>query len=724
MKNKILAITAVSALLAGLTGCATMNEINGFFKAVDDPLPPIPVNYNWSYNQSWKTEQSKWFWHFPQGTAQIPYKWLVSLEQPIGSKWRSGSKEYNPIEYIKEQAKNSGFGTGNEVVSPEILSYEKAADEAEAKAVAEATQSGSKRSKSGLFIDDKYLAGFGFIPMQTEYASKENPDALPLGLTRFDNFVNPQQKNAKPQVVMGFGCALCHTSRIDYQGKSMLVDGGPSQANLPLFVEKLTVALAETYLFPTRLDRFANRVYGHQATTAEKEMLKTGLKNFVLAGAAQAKTVATTPGFGRLDALTAIGNTVFGAPDLNAPENALPANAPVSYPMIWTVPWFEWAEYPGAVEQPMVRNVGEALGVNAPVNLTSNDPSDLFKSTVQVGNLYRAETLLMEGEIPWEISKPTPDPYKYIDKNHALPGLSAPKWPVDMFGPIDQAKAQAGAKLYASLCQGCHLAPLDSPELYKKDAQGNLNLKYWTAKNKWGKQYLNVRNIGVEEIGTDNTEVMNFYARTAATGNLTVQGTPLEPASAATQNGVKKLGTYLSAADGLRIVTETVADKWYSENGIIKDLAHITPQEQATVDMLNGYRANVVNKEPPAYRARPLDGIWATPTYLHNGSVPNLYQLLSPLSERATQFVTGSKEFDPKYVGYVTCFDQACIDENKIKGYSVFSVKDGNGNPITGNSNAGHEFTGDGKTNMGNGVIGRGLSVEERWDLVEYLKTL
>jgi cytochrome c peroxidase len=28
------------------------------------------------------------------------------------------------------------------------------------------------------------------------------------------------------------------------------------------------------------------------------------------------------------------------------------------------------------------------------------------------------------------------------------------------------------------------------------------------------------------------------------------------------------------------------------------------------------------------YKARPLNGIWATPPYLHNGSVPNLWELL------------------------------------------------------------------------------------------------
>ena len=54
------------------------------------------------------------------------------------------------------------------------------------------------------------------------------------------------------------------------------------------------------------------------------------------------------------------------------------------------------------------------------------------------------------------------------------------------------------------------------------------------------------------------------------------------------------------------------------------------------------------------YRARPLDGIWATAPYLHNGSVPNLYQLLLPAVQRVTTFKVGSDQFDPVYVGFVT----------------------------------------------------------------------
>ena len=64
-----------------------------------------------------------------------------------------------------------------------------------------------------------------------------------------------------------------------------------------------------------------------------------------------------------------------------------------------------------------------------------------------------------------------------------------------------------------------------------------------------------------------------------------------------------------------------------------------------------------------AYRARSLNGIWATAPYLHNGSVPTLYDLLLPKKRkgdpedgeyRPEKFQVGSRQFDPDKVGIKT----------------------------------------------------------------------
>ena len=154
----------------------------------------------------------------------------------------------------------------------------------------------------------------------------------------------------------------------------------------------------------------------------------------------------------------------------------------------------------------------------------------------------------------------------------------------------------------------------------------------------------------------------------------------------------------ISAEEGLGLVTTGMAVKFFEQKGF-------TPQQRIE---WSGYRdpADAVVRAQSLYKARPLNGIWAVAPYLHNGSIPNLYALLSPQSERPDKFWTGSKQFDPVKVGY---------DTSELKGGYLFDTA----NP--GNSNKGHEFK-DGP--KGNGVIGPALSPDDRWAIIEYLKSL
>jgi hypothetical protein len=112
-----------------------------------------------------------------------------------------------------------------------------------------------------------------------------------------------------------------------------------------------------------------------------------------------------------------------------------------------------------------------------------------------------------------------------------------------------------------------------------------------------------------------------------------------------------------------------------------------------------GQHRQPTDKDPTAdlmaYKARPLNGTWASAPYLHNGSVPNLHALLLPPASRPVRFSAGRWEYDPKNVGYVS------------DGQVPFEVD----TTLAGNRNSGHEY-------------GTKLSEEDRWALVEYLKTL
>ena len=56
----------------------------------------------------------------------------------------------------------------------------------------------------------------------------------------------------------------------------------------------------------------------------------------------------------------------------------------------------------------------------------------------------------------------------------------------------------------------------------------------------------------------------------------------------------------------------------------------------------------------PQYKPRPLAGIWAVGPFLHNGSVPTIYQLLSPADSRDKTFWVGTRDFDSENLGLKT----------------------------------------------------------------------
>jgi hypothetical protein len=158
--------------------------------------------------------------------------------------------------------------------------------------------------------------------------------------------------------------------------------------------------------------------------------------------------------------------------------------------------------------------------------------------------------------------------------------------------------------------------------------------------------------------------------------------------------------TFFAAA--LAVVVEKAANKWY-------DGKNISPSER---ERMNGNRPNCIQAKM-IYKARPLDGIWATAPFLHNGSVPNIYQLLSPVKERAGIFCLGDRRYDPEKVGYV--LKDVEKGEDCDKGETKIDTS------VNGNANKGHAFE---DRKLGNGVIGPYLEPEEREDLVEYLKSL
>ena len=517
--------------------------------------------------------------------------------------------------------------------------------------------------ESSLFRRPDYLGRFGFLFDTHEASKKDNyPNAkldLPVGFTEDRDFVDPMTQQRMS--VIGLSCAACHTGQLNYKGTGVRIVGGQSMANFIKFQNALGLAMLFTYYDPLRFERFATRVLGKDHKAESKAQLKKELHAAMEASVSKQMAldkkypVITEEGFGRLDALNRIGNFVFGLELYEG--NTRNVDAPVTFPYLWGMSWLDWVQYNGSVMQPMTRNAGEALGVFAPINLTDLSQT-LFQSSLTVQYLYVFEQLL-GGTKPFE-------------------GLKAPEWPSEIFGAIDQDKAAKGKVLYREKCATCHLPPVDSNEICHQD--------YWTKPNEWNKRFLKVTMVNVDLLGTDSQEVMDWARRTVETKQLGL--------------GVVK------AEQGLPLTVENATKLKYDAMGF----------DQAKRDEYNGYRPNKV-RAPLCYKARSLEGIWATPPYLHNGSVPNLYQLLSPVAERDRTFYLTSQEFDPKNVGYST--------EYVYQGFKLDTDH-------VGNHNNGHEFRDLGLeekkdwngTYPFRGVLGPVLAISERWELVEYLKTL
>jgi len=511
------------------------------------------------------------------------------------------------------------------------------------------------------FAEPANLARFGFLVDPRQQATPQNPGNLPVGFARHKNAGSNDE-------FLDITCAACHTGELRFNGQALRIDGGSAQHVLPSsvptlrggsFGQALVASLASTYYNPLKFRRFAHRVLGDQYDAQYDQLrqdFKKSLDNFlkVAWNDTHRGLYPTEEGPGRTDAFGRIANASFG--DAISPENYRIANAPVDYPQLWDMWTFDWVQWNGSAQQPMARNIGEALGVGATLAFFDSAGQPLqgdarYPSSVRVRDLNLIEETLQR--------------------------LKPPTWPEALFGAIDKPLAARGRALFTENCAACHVPSVSEVN---------------------GRPVQQLKMLAVDYIGTDPGTASNIadqrYDLSAlqwdpaelAQLNVELHPAPTEPLDLRS----------LSVAKGLAYVTAFVEEHAYRAAGI-------TPAERPRLD---GFGLPIGVRELRAYKARPLAGVWATPPFLHNGSVPTLYQLLSPQYERSRTFYKGTFDYNPRHLGYRT---------EAFKNAFLFDTS------ITGNHNSGHEFRA-GK--RGNGVIGRGLEPEERWALLEYLKVL
>lgn len=525
----------------------------------------------------------------------------------------------------------------------------------------------------------KNLDRFYFLPNPVG----ANPDGLPVGIVKDDDH-------------LGLTCAACHTNQLVYGGITYQIDGAPADADLYAFLASLAKSVGATSRSVTdpKFLRFAARVLGSGNTPAARGTLFGQLTQYN--AYIQKFLIGSTPtvakwGRARTDAFGEIFNRVT-AIDLKIPSNSRTPNAPVSYPFLWDTSWLDKVQWNGIADnrnvvERLARNVGEVLGVFAQIDLRK--PTFFhwyYESTAKRLNL--------------------------IDLEDRLSKLRSPKWPA-AFGALDPAKVAAGKALYNSSnpnvnCAGCH--SLATPGAYQ-----------------------NVVLTPLSEIGTDPGMTTMVATRTAATGVLQGVRTMLlfgprmkatELAGTITGNAV--IGAILSPVESEgsptprvqavagddrddpardRLRAQLMEGPRSREHGLGAASVSSTPPPHSDLraeleTSLKAMGARVMERQAttnePVYKARPLDGIWATAPYLHNGSVPTLYDLLSKPAARPVTFWVGTRQFDPSKVGFTTA---------EAAGAFLLDTR------IKGNLNTGHEW-------------GTDLSEADKWALIEYLKSL
>jgi len=529
-------------------------------------------------------------------------------------------------------------------------------------------------------------------------------DGLPVGLTLSSNAFTLGMD------FVGINCAACHVSELRHNGKAVRVDGAPNMFNMQLFYSQAVEALlaakddrGKLWRALKRLGRQDHRRYGVAAPFirpatlvyyASKMLLhrdkldaRLELIAVIRAAKEQRDSQHPTSGFGRLDAFDGTRNFMFtrlrkldagGTFEVNK-SNMVKLDAAVKFPPLWSRKdqppepveayrdqpgrfprvWgfkdYDWVEWTIDTNTVMERNFTETLGAGATVILDPKRTASLFESSIPVRNMHDLEWLAY-----------------YIDP---------PRWPTAVFGEIKPDLTAAGERIFQSRCAGCHE--------YGDDRRTQTGL-------------IRLRGMRPEEVGTDPAVALRISCPVLETGALAItpRSYTAEEANLLKDCAGVKAGTGFtgnSFAKTVQAAVDSIKQKAYAAAGIDAG------QQRAMEDLDRRgrvlWRDTLLDTQPPygPYAARPLYGIWAAAPYLHNGSVPTLYDLLLPPEQRPKTFALGERAYDPVRIGFAVgtaCARQDCgVDTTR-----------------TGDRNGGH-------------LWGTDLSEPERMALLEYLKT-
>ena len=382
-------------------------------------------------------------------------------------------------------------------------------------------------------------------------------------------------------------------------------------------------------------------------------------------------------------------------------------NAPVSYPFLWDIAHSDYVQWNGLASNasvgPLGRNTGEVIGVFgildwgkdtswfnlypwlrkfslAAILSGQRDKKEViqFNSSINLFNLQRLESNLRSLKSPeWPFCRNDRGDYYLpaVEKDPISP--SDGKYCSGKDTRFDEARKQHGELLYIAHCQSCHTVVDRSA--WDRVVVGNM--------------------LSVRKVGTDAAMAENSANYRGKSGNFKDTYQPVGVGAVVVEEDAPVVQILTAATKG--VVATPDHGKWFIQRWVewIYTLVASIGDNTIKSSVKNGNYDPDTTASPYAsllsYKARSLNGIWATAPYLHNGSVPTLYDLLLPPEQRPSSFKVGAREFDPEKVGF------------KSDGYNGFEFR----TIQRGNKNTGHNY-------------GAKLSDDDRRDLIEYLKSL
>ncbi|MES3039422.1 MAG: di-heme-cytochrome C peroxidase [Bdellovibrionota bacterium] len=614
------------------------------------------------------------------------------------------------------------------------------------------------REKSGDYsyggkIADKYAYPFKWVGVTAAW-SGEHPtkaDIRVMPNRNIDELALLKQlpDGTKSIAMVGVNCAFCHTNLIKLDGREHLFEGAPAMLNIRGFFQDMFASTAKTMLTPELLEQFlgkfpvqgdVKKISQEFSASLKKDLGLEGTKQRIVGNILNVldsklyeekktstlrekffekrevvvtylvKLLQLTYGMDEVPnelklRMRFLANSIGVNPDLPLTaegysrtdafgrisnlvartKNPIPLTATTSVPPMWRIEYRSHFHWNSNTNSVVMRNLGQSFGLGALLTNQGAQGLAAYDSTTNLHNLHRLEELL----------------YK----------IETPRWS-QVSTEIDIHRAIDGCNTFFKTCAGCHMP--------QRERVGPV------------KALINYKYISQNTIGTDE-----IYNKNQATP---VEGVPFKDALFNFTRQIRNRYYERYSVD------QATQAKWEKRSLRGEEIFRDTSLGESGHQPPNEYM-NIASSPTPGYPARHLAGAWATAPYLHNGSVPNLYELLKPSYARPKMFFVGNSEYDAVRLGFQSEFESLPPIENLeakaqalMKGdkrllkriLSFRTPKPANiweakiqvacteypercfNTSDVGNSNAGHEGA----------KFGTDLSEQQKAELIEFLKVL